>query len=578
MKKFLILIIYTCLFVVLSASAQSFDYATIAPHPRLLLKKGDVSKMRELPAKSANAQSVHNRIMAVADGYLNAEPLKYEKIDNSLSHLSAEALKRIFYLSYAHVMTDDMGYVAAADREMLAVSAFEDWNPTNLSDVAEMTMALSIGYDWLYRRLSVRSRSIIGTAIYEKGLRASAVGDAAAWNMPLKENQICNAGLIYGALATLERSPEYCKSLISKCLESNKAAQKEYGAHGGYPGCYDCAVLGSSFEAMLVAALESSLKTDADLAKQEGFMRSAEFMSHLVAPSNSVFNFGDCESQSAKLNPAKYWFAHKVNNASWVAMDEQLIKANQIETNAFLPLYMIVSSSMNLNNLAMPTSKMWYNEGCSPLFIYRSGWAKEDAYFAIKGGEAAADKPFVDAGSFVYEYDGVRWVVFDGENTHNTLLFNGKGGSTAGVAEMQRGYETTREKGAELDLTPVFSDYATSVKRSVTLDKKNYLTIKDHIVNNNQPSMVEWSVATQANAEIVAPQVIMLTQDGKTLYLRIKNRGNAVAKVWKAAEQGGINRVGFIVELRAGGSVDIDVTLSPVKGNIISRFKQQVLR
>ena len=27
-----------------------------------------------------------------------------------------------------------------------------------------------------------------------------------------------NAGMIYGALATYERAPEYCKALIEKCL------------------------------------------------------------------------------------------------------------------------------------------------------------------------------------------------------------------------------------------------------------------------------------------------------------------------------------------------------------------------
>ena len=31
---------------------------------------------------------------------------------------------------------------------MLTAARFEDWNPSHFLDVAEMTFALAIGYDW----------------------------------------------------------------------------------------------------------------------------------------------------------------------------------------------------------------------------------------------------------------------------------------------------------------------------------------------------------------------------------------------------------------------------------------------
>ena len=53
-------------------------------------------------------------------------------------------------------MTSEKKYLNRAVKEMLAVSAFSDWNPSHFLDVAEMTMAVSIGYDWLYDGLSAR--------------------------------------------------------------------------------------------------------------------------------------------------------------------------------------------------------------------------------------------------------------------------------------------------------------------------------------------------------------------------------------------------------------------------------------
>ena len=86
-------------------------------------------------------------------------------------------------------------------------------------------------------------------------------------------------------------------------------------------------------------------------------------------------------------------------------------------------------------------------------------------------------------------------------------------------------------------------------------------------------------MTTTAAAEIVSPQMIMLTQEGKTLYLRLKARSRATAKIWPADEKWkGAARVGFIVELKSGEDATLEVTMSPTKPNVISRIKQTVLK
>ena len=259
--------------------SQGLDYDNLAAHPRLLLRNGDITAMRALPARSETAAKVHQLILSESERLIGTEPVKHEKVGKRMIAVSREALKRIFYLSYSYLTTDDIRYAQRAEREMLAISKFEDWNPVHFLDVGEMTLAMAIGYDWLYRYLPVHSRSIIGTAIYEKGLRATEnERHASFFRSKNIWNPTCNAGMIYGALATMERSPEYCKALIAKCMESVPRGLDFYNPDGSYIIGYSFWGHGTGFEVMLAAALQSALGTDAGIASHPSFMRTASFM------------------------------------------------------------------------------------------------------------------------------------------------------------------------------------------------------------------------------------------------------------------------------------------------------------
>jgi hypothetical protein len=290
---------------------------------------------------------------------------------------------------------------------------------------------------------------------------------------------------------------------------------------------------------------------------------------------------------------------------SLVSFEEQLLDKGEVSDATLLPLYMICAINMDLSLAAKPTENVWCSTGDNPFFIYRSGWAEGSTYFAIKGGTSSHS----DAGSFVYEFDGVRWAVDMGDENdspvhtnrerkqqsarlafkrsaeaHNTLTFKGQPHSL-GTAKITTHAIGSRDRSVELNLTPLFAGHARSVTRLATIDKRDYLSITDHIENGSQPTKVEWHIATCAEPEIVAPNIISLTQDGKTIYLRLKTRGNSIAKIWKAEGTGdnqvnieGLSRVGFVVDVKAGESVDINVTLSPIRSNVISRLSQIISR
>src|SRR6476469_7691116 len=146
-------------------------------------------------ATDAAWRSMHQSILAQCDSFLSKPPVEHIKIGKRLLDKSRECLRRVFFLSYAWRMTHDQRYADRAEKEMLAIAAFSDWNPTHFLDVAEMTMAMSIGYDWLFSGLSANSRQTIREAIIKKGIEPSQDSKYNSWlKAEHNWNQVCNAG------------------------------------------------------------------------------------------------------------------------------------------------------------------------------------------------------------------------------------------------------------------------------------------------------------------------------------------------------------------------------------------------
>lgn len=62
-------------------------------------------------------------------------------------------------------LAGDPRYSDRAWQELEAAAAFPDWNPAHFLDTAEMTCALALGYDWLYRQWTEQQRHLLREAI-----------------------------------------------------------------------------------------------------------------------------------------------------------------------------------------------------------------------------------------------------------------------------------------------------------------------------------------------------------------------------------------------------------------------------
>jgi Heparinase II/III-like protein len=573
----------------------------ITAHPRLLLKQGEEQKINTLIQTNPSMLIVHQAIINDADKILLKSPSERVLKGKRLLDVSNEALKRIYFLSYAFRMTGDDKYAQRAEKELIAVCDFENWNPSHFLDVAGMTMGVAIGYDWLFDKLSESTREKIRKAIIEKAFTPAGNEKYTSFYKASNNwNQVCNAGLVLGALAIYDEEPEISKGIIEKSVKSIPLAMQSYGPDGAYPEGYSYWGYGTGFQVTMMTALESALGTDYKLSEDKGFMNTPYYMLMMLAPSGLCYNFGDSGSKPP-FQPAMFWFSAKLNDTSILFHEQKtLAKLAKGDIGGLLPNILIFSKDIELKEAKTPEIQFYSTKGNKPLFIYRSGWNdKNDAYLGVVGGRANASHGHMDAGSFVYEKNGVRWsldlglqsyssleskgvalwnnkqdgqrwdVFRIGPKGHSTLTINGERHLVAGEAKITKTFKTKDCKGAELDLSPVFANSVRQVIRKVSLDAKNDLSIIDKIKTNDKDAKVAWQMVAPNDAKIVGPNQIELTKDGKKMLLTVTAPTAIEMKIETTIsensfdeENPGSLRVGFETNLPADTTSELIIKLT----------------
>ena len=416
-------------FLLSNIFSQANDLEGLPDHPRLLLSQEQCDILKTKIENDPLIGGLNSVLLNWADEIIELEPLEYEKVGKRLLGVSREYLRRLFYLSYAYRITGDKKYSDKAEREMLTSASFPDWNPSHFLDVGEMTMALSIGYDWLFDVLSVDSKSKIKNAIVNHGFLPSKIEKYTWWlNSKQNWNQVCNAGIAFGAWAIYEDEHELSREMIDRAKNTITLSQMDYEPDGVYiegPMYWN---YGTTFNTLFLAALENISISNKDFEINEGFLKSGEYFLNIFGTTGS-FNYFDNKSRFF-LSPAIFWYAMKHQDPILIYHQLEMLKDPNLFTNKkssgrIFPMMIIWLSQLDLSNASVPENLSWTGRSSNPVSFHRTSWKKDAIFIGVKGGTPNLGHGHMDAGTFVMDADSVRWVMDLEQYDYNSLEAQG---------------------------------------------------------------------------------------------------------------------------------------------------------
>ncbi|MEO5593892.1 MAG: heparinase II/III family protein [Chitinophagaceae bacterium] len=625
MKSNKIFLVFFLLLSVNSIVVAQTDFigsaVNLPGHPRILLLKGEEAAINKTISSDKIWGKMQQAILDESDRLLTLPPVERIQIGRRLLDKSREALRRLFFLSYAYRTTHKPQYLQRAEKEMLAIAAFSDWNPPHFLDVAEMTMAVSIGYDWLYNDLSPASRTIIKEAILEKGIKPSL--DTKYNNNWLTAehnwNAVCHAGMAYGALAVYEDQPDLAKQIINRSISNVPFSMKDFGPDGAYPEGYGYWGYGTSFNVLLISALDKAFGKNFGLSDKPGFLKTSGYLENMTGPSGRPFNYSDAGGGGG-IQPAMFWFAQKNGDPSqlWVERSRLLNEDPKKYINdRLLPAMMLWGGGVAINNITPPKATMWVGQGKNPVALMRTSWTDTAAIFVgMKGGSVSVNHAHMDIGSFVMDAGGVRWAMDFGmqeyesleskglqifgrtqdaqrwtvfryiNQVHNTLTINDQHQRVVGYAPLTSFSASKDFMNAVTDMSEVYKGAVATAKRGIAIVDQQYVVVRDEIEALDTVTTIRWTLLTPANVVITGKNTAELTKNGKKLLLRVDAPGTVVMKTWPTdpppnsydAPNPGTIRTGFELTIPAKSKIAFTVSLIPEKAAAAANKKIESLQ
>ncbi len=594
------------------------DYSNLVAenHPRVIYTDADFEAIAHEVAEGTNPYltDIHNIILETAASYLGAPALERIVIaDFRLLAVSRAAEKRVLSCVYAYKTTGDRRFFDQAVFDVETLCKFENWNALrHFLDAGELAATVGLAYDWLYNDLADSTKVLARKALNEFAFKPATEIDGLFnfYHMTNNWNSVCNGGLVCAALATYEDNPEISNWIVEKALESNvEPMEVGYSPDGNYTEGYVYWNYGTIYEALLLTALETATGSDNGLSAIEGFSNSGKFIIYMEGPSGYCFNFSDCRPWIIPNLP-QWYFAWKFGDLSVLYGEKDKVSEMYgMETvndddagSRLLPLIAWYASKVDVSNISAPKEHIFYGRGENPVVLVHDTWTKDenDKFLGVKAGKASNGHGHMDAGSFVFDAEGVRWAadlgaqdyeslepylqiwdpsdegerwqVFRYNNfNHNTLTVNDSHHKVAGEAKFLEVLDSDGKRGAVIDITSPLEGEVAEAVRTIYIEG-DALVVEDKVTAlEDKPANVRWTMVT--------PSEVKAENDGVTLSQKDKTRrltgtsstGHGIQWcAWPAqssnpwdAPNPGFNECGYTVTVNAGETACITVKLIP---------------
>lgn len=540
-------------------------------HPRLLFSKQEEQRIRDLFGTEPLLDSLYAGLMKEAERLLlvppQEDPRREIKNTKDILPISREQVYRMVNLALAYRLSGDRRFAEKAEKELVHVCNFPDWDPIHYLDVAEMTTAVAIGYDWLYDVLAPSTRQLVVHSIKTKALNLVVeeynTGNADSWaKRETNWNVVCNTGMVLGALAIEEHYPELAKHIIGEAVRYIPNCLKHFAPDGV---CYEGpAYWGytNMYLSLLLKALNDNFGGDFGLSEMVGVDKSVLYYMHSTSPSGKIFNFANSGSTAPAAEPIYFYFSRAFNQPEVATFYRDVLSKTVHEGNYFrfyflsIPWYDTASSTAD----ALPKLKVY--EGINDIVVFNGNRnIPNSLYLIAKTGDPDMAHQQLDIGTFIvemngirwtddlgtdnynlpgfwdYKPDGQRWTYFRNSNfSHNTLSIDHKLQNSAGTGEIDRLDDRAAQPFVTMNMSTAYAGQSRFVYRTFRMLDDTRILVTDSVGLQSPSQSVQWSVITSADVECKG-NIAVLRKDGKSFSLKIASPTNA-SFMTKAAKRG----------------------------------------
>ena len=538
-------------------------------HPFVLATKEDFDTARN----EYNSGSFTEYTKALSDYVLaNADALSDKELyptipyvldeEDSILPISREVISRMVILGYAWQITGDEKYAERAWDELHNVCNYDDWCTSHFLATAEMALAVSIGYDWLYDYLTAEQKDFLAKTTYEYAIKpALSKNYLKNWFTWSKNNwnSICYSGVGIASMTFSSYYPDEAAEFLKMCYEAMPVAFTNFTPDGVYAEGPGYSQSGMNSIVFFVATSKNYFGTDYGLSEIDGFKELGKFPVYITTPTG-VFNFGDNKDRMC-FSPALHWYASEY--------DSPLLACYQMwdVPGVFSP-DTSEGTERNGKGKEDALSLLWYDRSYTAenadfsdealalklgsdvgqeLVFLRSAYLDKNGTFAgIKGGYNYTNHGDLDIGTFVFDTMGERWAeelgpgAYDAPNYFVNLPAGGRWKNYCKRAEGQNtlvinpkmtiddqyalakasftSFEETDDGGrCSLNMTDAFrmNGVLKATRDFELYDNSSSLKITDKVICS-VPSEIYWFMHTKADIEI--------SEDGKTAVLTIGDK------------------------------------------------------
>ncbi|MDE6251903.1 MAG: heparinase II/III family protein [Lachnospiraceae bacterium] len=359
-----------------------------------------------------------------------------------------------------------------------SLSKFKDWNPSHFLDVGEMSYIFGLGYDWTYDAMTKKQRDKYADILIKKGIE---VGNQYLKSYPGQQRYKNNwsavnfSGIGVASIAVFEKDPELCGKQIADASRFIPVFINQMAPEGGFSEGMTYWNLSWRFISYLTSSMKTTFGDDYGITDTDGAKQSMLFPIYMKSPIStaenfSTYNFGDTIISGKGIDASLIWmcdnymddgdFLNTSKIITWYkttytrrdryseanaqemlwfpsllskcgtklkapskVTDSDLKKWGLHENKTFFYSNKITDKMLAKYELVSDGVSFGKGERVNIITYGGSFTEKNSVYFATKDSNTNSAHRDMDAGSFIYDALGTRWVTDWGKVKYDSNRF-----------------------------------------------------------------------------------------------------------------------------------------------------------